>query len=80
VASLLEQDPLRKPSTLATYRSLLNSRILPEFGSLPLELVTPAMIERWIASVDRTPATKTKLLAMVHGIYKRAIKVWGPGA
>jgi integrase len=73
----VEEDRLRKPSTLATYRSLLNSRILPEFGSLPVESVTPAMIERWIASVDRTPATRTKLLAMVHGIYKRAIKVWG---
>jgi integrase len=35
------------------------------------------MIESWIASVDRTAATRVKLLAMVHGIFQRARKVWG---
>jgi integrase len=35
------------------------------------------MIESWIAGVDRTPATRVKLLAMVHGIFQRARKVWG---
>ena len=73
----VEQDRLRKPSTVATYRSLLRSRILPTFGELPLESITSAMVERWIASVDRTPATRTKLLAMMHGIFQRARKVWG---
>jgi integrase len=73
----IEQDRLRKASTIATYQSMLRSRILPEFGDKPIESITPAMIERWIASVDRTPATKTKLLAMMNGIYKRAMKVWG---
>jgi hypothetical protein len=35
------------------------------------------MIESWIAGVDRTPATRVKLLAIVHGIFQRARKVWG---
>ncbi len=73
----IEHDRLRKPSRIATYQSLLETHVLPEFGALALESVTPAMIERWISSIDRTPATRTKLLAMVHGIFKRAIKVWG---
>ncbi len=73
----VEQDRLRKPSTIATYRSLLDTHILPEFDTLRLESVMPTMIERWIGSIDRTPATRTKLLAMMHGIFKRAIKVWG---
>ena len=73
----IEQDRLRKASTVATYRSLLGTHILPEFGTLALESVTPTIIEHWIGSIDRTPATRTKLLAMVHGIFKRAIKVWG---
>jgi len=73
----LEHDRLRKASTLATYRTLLRSQILPAFGELPLESITPAMIESWNGSMDRTPATRTKALAMVHGIFKRARKVWG---
>jgi len=73
----VEHDRMRKPSTIATYRSLLGSQILPAFGERPLESVTTEMIEAWIASVDRTPATRVKLLAMVSGIFKRARKVWG---
>ena len=72
----VERDRMRKPSTVSTYRSLLGSQILPTFGELPLEAVTPAMIEHWIAAMDRTPATRTKALAMVHGIFQRARKVW----
>jgi integrase len=68
---------MRKPSTISTYRSLLGSRILPAFGSIPIESITSEMIESWIASVDRTAATRVKLLAMVHGIFQRARKVWG---
>src|SRR5947209_4913926 len=42
----VEHDRMRNPSTVSTYRSLLGSQILPAFGELPLEAVTPAMIER----------------------------------
>jgi hypothetical protein len=70
-------DRMRKPSTISTYRSLLGSRIPPAFGSMPIESVTSEMIESWIASVDRTAATRIKLLAMLHGIFQRARKVWG---
>ena len=73
----IEEDRLRKPSTVATYRTLLRSRILPAFAEQPVESVTPAMIERWLSSMDAAPATRTKALAMVHGIYQRARKVWG---
>ena len=73
----VEQDRLRKPSTVATYRALLRSRVLPAFGELPVESVTPAMIEGWLSSMDCSPATRTKALAIVHGIYQRARKVWG---
>jgi integrase len=73
----VEHDRMRKPSTVSAYRSLLRSQILPVFGELSIESITPAMIERWIVSVDRTPATRVKALAMVGGIFKRARKVWG---
>ncbi len=74
----VEEDRMRKPSTVATYRALLRSRILPAFSEQPVESVTPAMVERWLRAMDDcSPATRTKALAMVHGIYQRARKVWG---
>lgn len=73
----IEHDRRRKPPTVATYRSLLGSQILPVFAEMPIESITPAMIESWIAAVDRTAATLVKLLAMMHGIFGRARKVWG---
>jgi integrase len=65
------------PSGTRSNRSLLRSQILPVSGEESLESVTTEMIENWIATVDRTPATRVKLLAMVHGIFKRARKVRG---
>ncbi len=73
----VEQDRLRKASTASTYRSLLRSQILPTFAELPLESITPTMIERWIGAMARTAATRTKALVMMHGIFQRARKVWG---
>ena len=56
---------------VSTYRSLLGSQILPRSAELPIESITPAMIESWIASVDRAAATRVKLLAIVHGVFQR---------
>jgi hypothetical protein len=72
-----EHDRLRKPSTISAYRSLLRSQLLPTFAELPIESITPPMIESWIGSTDRTAATRVKGLAMMHGSFKRARKVWG---
>jgi integrase len=35
------------------------------------------MIESWISGVDRAPATRAKTLVLLHGIFKRARKVYG---
>lgn len=35
------------------------------------------MVERWIANVDRSPATRTKALVLMHGIFKLARKLYG---
>lgn len=73
----VEHDRDRKPSTIAGYRALLRSQLLPTFGELPIESITTPMVERWIASVDRSPATRTKALVLMHGIFKRARKLYG---
>jgi integrase len=73
----IEHDRGRKPSTIAGYRALLKSQLLPTFGEMPIESITTPGIEAWIGGVDRSPATRTKALVLMHGIFKRAKKVYG---
>lgn len=73
----IEHDRGRKPSTIAGYRALLRSQLLPTFGELPIESITTEMVEAWIAGVERAPATRTKALVLMHGIFKRARKLYG---
>jgi integrase len=47
------------------------------FGSKRVESVTTSDIERWIATVDRSPRTRNKLIVLLHGIFVRARKVYG---
>ena len=74
-----EHDRSCKPSTLREYRSAVNGRLVPAFGEVRIEDVTPAMIERWRASLSPTLAnrTKNKLLILLHGVFRRAQSVWG---
>jgi integrase len=73
----VEHDRDRKPSTITGYKALLRSQLLPTFGEMPIESLTTAMIETWIVGVDRSPATRTKALVLMHGIFKRARKLYG---
>lgn len=73
----VEYDRKRKPSTLAGYRSVAGAHLLPEFGRLPLEAITPRMIEQWVEQIDRSASTRRLALVLIHGIFKRAMKVWG---
>jgi integrase len=73
----IEHDRGRKPSTVQGYRSALNAHLLPAFGDMPLEKVTTAAIEKWVAAFAGSPRTRNKLLIELHGILGRAKKVWG---
>jgi integrase len=42
-------SPELQPKTVATYRSLLRSRILPNFGSFPLATLRPDDVDLWVA-------------------------------
>ena len=53
VAALHRARPRRKPSTVAGYRAIVRAHLLPAFGELPLESITTAMIERWLAGGRR---------------------------
>jgi integrase len=69
-----------KPTTLNDYASALRSHLLPAFGKLALDAITPALIERrrsaWLRA-GMTPRTANKQLAILHGIFKRAAKTYG---
>ncbi len=73
----IEHDRDRKPSTVAGYRAILRSQLLPAFGDAPIEAITTPMIESWIAGVDRSPATRTKALVLMHGVFQRARRMYG---
>jgi len=72
----VEHDRGRKPSTVDGYRSIVRSELLPRFGDMALESVTPPVIEAWQASMTQAASTRTKALVLMHGIFQRARKVW----
>lgn len=41
-----------KPKTLAGYESLLRSRVLPRFGTVPLRRIAPADVRGWLAEMS----------------------------
>jgi len=73
----IEHDRGRKPSTLRGYRSTLNAHLLPAFGAMPVEGVTTDVIERWLVGFDGSVRMRNKLLIQLHGILRRARKVYG---
>jgi hypothetical protein len=76
VAAVHRARPQRKPSTLAGYRAIVRSQLLPAFGAMPLESITTPMIEQSLASLGRSAATRRLALVLMHGIFRRAMKVW----
>ncbi|PTL59936.1 tyrosine-type recombinase/integrase [Paraconexibacter algicola] len=73
----IEHDRRRKPTTIRGYRMALDTHLLPRFGGLLLTEITTEEIERWVAGLDRTAATRVKLIVCLSGIYHRARRVWG---
>lgn len=73
----VEFDRERKPSTVVGYQTIVRSKLLPAFGEMSLESITAETIERWLASSGGAASSRSKSLVLLHGILKRARKVWG---
>jgi len=71
-----EHDRAVKKSTLIEYR-LTAERLVRELGDVPIEDVTPEMLEPWKATLKVSNRSVAKYLVILHGIFKRAMKVWG---
>jgi integrase len=72
-----EHDRGCKPWTVRGYRSTINAHLCPAFGEMPVEKITSIAIEDWIATVQGSPRTRNKLLIVLHGVLRRAQKVYG---
>ena len=63
-----------KPSTQTATRLLLKSRILPAFGTTPLDGIAPADVGRWFDDYSRTaPGGANRALEILHQILNFAI-------
>jgi integrase len=71
-----EHDRAVTKSTLTEYR-LTADRLVRDLGDVPIEDVTPEMLVRWKASLTLSNRSVAKYLVILHGIFKRAMKVWG---
>ena len=76
----VEQERACKPSTVTDYRNM--TRVLAEtFGGELIEDVTTESIERWKATFTKqrklSNRTLQKYLVTLHGIFKRATRVYG---
>jgi integrase len=71
-----EHDRDCKPSTLADYRST-SRLIVRALGELRLEDVTPQLLERWKTTIPGSNRNVQKRLVVLHGIFRRAMRVWG---
>lgn len=71
-----EHERAVKGTTFTDYRHTAE-RIMRDLGEVPLEDVTPEMLERWKATLTVSNRSVAKYLVILHGIFKRAMKVWG---
>jgi integrase len=83
----VEHDREREPSTVSDYKGVIDGYLLPRFGQRDLASITPANIEAyrdelkamvWPDGTRRLGnRTIVRHLVVLHGIYKRAARVWG---
>ena len=56
-----------KPSTRASYRSLLDTHVLPRWGSVQLRSITRSTIRTWVVEMSRTRSASTSRKALGVG-------------
>jgi integrase len=73
-AGMLERD--WSHNTEIDYRSVLNCHLLPEFGELRVESVSPTRIERWrnelVSKKGLSRRNANKIQAVLHAVFERA--------
>lgn len=63
-----------RPRTRHHYRRLLDAHLLPTFGPLPLEAITPAAVRVWHAGMDKgTPTVRAHAYGLLRTILGTAV-------
>lgn len=55
-----------KPKTVEGYRSILRSRVLPEFGPAPLHRLSPMSIQTWVSAMASEGLSPSRIRQCVH--------------
>ena len=80
----VEHDRRRRPSTVRDYRIVVDRVLVPALGDAPLDAITSGHIDAFRAALVEegrlSPRTINKYLALIHGILKRAQRVYGLAA
>ncbi len=80
----VEHDRKRRPSTIRDYRIVVDKALVPALGEASLEALTSGHIDtfraRLVAEGRLSARTINKYLALIHGILKRAQRVYGLSA
>ncbi len=80
----VEHDRKRRPLTVRDYRIVVERVLVPALGDAPLEALTSAHVDAFRAMLvgeERLSArTINKYLALIHGVLKRAQRVYGLSA
>jgi hypothetical protein len=67
---------LLKPKTRSGYRSLLNSRILPNLGDLQLRQIDPVVVREWVADLQKDGLSASRIRQarnVLHAVFKMAV-------
>ena len=77
----IEHDRRRKRSTVRDYRLTIEANLIPDLGEdRKLETIQPKHVEAYrdalLAEGRLTPRTINKRITIIHGVLKRATKVW----
>lgn len=75
-----ETERALKPSTLQDYKSVVAIHLIPAFGDMSLDAVTPDHVERWrtqLVKSGRSLRTAHKITGTLFAVYKLAARRYG---
>jgi integrase len=80
----IQHDRQRRPSTVRDYRLVVDRVLIPALGKAPIDALTSGHVDAFRAALVEegrlSARTINKYLALIHGILKRAQRVYGLAA
>lgn len=70
----VKRPPAVRPSTWERYRGICEGHIIPAIGSIPLAKLTPAAVERMIATLDLSQRSRSHVRAVLRTALNRAVR------